>query len=422
MKAVLNKESYFERTRLKERVKFLLLICLSGLLAAIVSSLFLRALDWATNVRVGSPHWIWMLPVLGWIIGLADHRWAGRSLKGNNLILDEIHDPQGPFEKLWVPFNFVGSVLSHLCGASVGREGALVQMASAASDHVAQIFKITPDQRRVLLICAMSAGFGSAVGAPWAGVLFGMEVLQVGRMDWSPFLYCLVASLSALGMSSFLGITHAFFPEVSLEAFVGWRVMLWILVASAVFGLFAMMFVRTTHSLQALLQSYLPCRPWRGLWGGLLLALFLHRESFASYQGLGLEGIQWALVRISVWEDAFLKAIFTSLSIAFGFKGGEFTPLVWMGANLGSFVAGFVDAPVTLFAALGFVAVFAAASNTPYTCAFMAAELFGWRLLPYALLSCLVAAFFSGHRGLYSSQIIHQSNYWLWDSFRSRKL
>jgi H+/Cl- antiporter ClcA len=75
-----------------------------------------------------------------------------------------------------------------------------------------------------------------------------------------------------------------------------------------------------------------------------------------------------------------------------------------IGATLGAALAAPLGVPVELLASVGFVAVFAAATNTPLACTIMGLELFGAEALPYLAVGCVVAYVFSSHRGIYGAQ------------------
>lgn len=100
----------------------------------------------------------------------------------------------------------------------------------------------------------------------------------------------------------------------------------------------------------------------------------------------------------------FWKLIYTAITLGTGFKGGEVTPLFYIGATLGNTLAGILNAPVSLFAALGFIAVFAGATNTPLACTLMGIELFGAEYSLFFAVACFTAYIFSGKAGIYSSQ------------------
>ena len=89
-----------------------------------------------------------------------------------------------------------------------------------------------------------------------------------------------------------------------------------------------------------------------------------------------------------------------------GFKGGEVTPLFFIGATLGSALSVFVPLPVSLLAAMGFVAVFSGATHTPIACIIMGMELFGIESGLYISIGCILAYFSSGSIGIYQSQVV----------------
>lgn len=357
------------------------------------------------------PWLIYGLPFAGLLIGFVDLRFGDHTLGANNLIIDEIHEPTKTLQKRWVPIVFLGTLVTHLFGGSAGREGTAVQMGAALSDRISNFFRVDAETRRTLLMTGMGAGFGAAIGAPWAGVIFGMEAIQIGRTSLKRWPQCLLASMVAYGVCKLIGTPHVHYFYYQESPFLGWRVTSWIFPVSVIFGLFAMGFARGTHFLSKLFKTWVPSLPLKAFLGGVILVLLYQVSNFSIYQGLGIERIQWSLMRGASLDESFLKGFFTSLTLAAGFKGGEFTPLVYMGASLGSALSSLFELPTTFFAALGFCAVFAAASNTPIACSIMAAELFGWAIFPYAMFSCVIAYLFSGHSGIYSSQPVLKKKY-----------
>ena len=156
---------------------------LSGLLAGLAATVFLYFLDWATETRDLNPIIIWALPVAGFVIGWVYLKWGQKAGKGHNLILDEINDPKEVLPLRMAPLVLGGTLLTHLFGGSAGREGTAVQMGATLSDQLSRFFKIENIERKILLVTGAGAGFGAAIGTPWAGVIFGMEVVQVGQLQ-----------------------------------------------------------------------------------------------------------------------------------------------------------------------------------------------------------------------------------------------
>ncbi|MFM8312807.1 MAG: chloride channel protein, partial [Deltaproteobacteria bacterium] len=344
-------------------------------------------------------------PLAGFAIGWI-YQSLGRDIqRGNNLIFEEIHEPKQILPARMAPLILLGTVVTHLFGGSAGREGTAVQMGAALSDQLNQFFKIDPKERKILLIAGVGASFGAAIGTPWAGIVFGMEVLYVGRLKIFAALECLIASFCAYATTLLLKAPHTVYPRPHLGLF-SLTTLAWVSVAGILFGLVAVGFCRLTHLIEKLETrwiSYAPLRPFVG--GLVLIALYFSEGSFR-YAGLGISTIQNSFLQVSSFKDPFFKCVATAITIASGFKGGEFIPLVFMGSTLGSALTHFLPVSTDLLAAVGFAAVFGAASNTPLACTLMAIELFGVGIAPYALVGCLMAYLFSSHRGIYSSQLI----------------
>jgi H+/Cl- antiporter ClcA len=373
------------------------------LLAGIAAAVFLIALDWATRLRDQNPVIIWALPLIGFAIGWVYHRYGQDVAGGNNLILDEIHDPKKIVPLRMAPLILVGTVLTHLFGGSAGREGTAVQMGSSLADQLTRLFHIETAERKILLIAGAGAGFGAAIGAPWAGAVFGMEVIYVGRLRLFAWFECLIASFVAYFTAVLLRAPHSLYPAVEIPS-LQVRLLLLVALAGIVFGLAARFFVLSTHIVERTLNRWIKYPPFKPLTGGLLLVLFFYLEGSYRYAGLGIPYIQEALTRPSPWFEPLFKSLFTSLTVGSGFKGGEFIPLVFIGTTLGSTLSLLLPVSAGLLAALGFAAVFGAAANTPIACTLMAMEIFGPRLGPFALIACLVSYCFSGPHGIYKSQ------------------
>ncbi|MBG8551974.1 chloride channel protein [Hymenobacter sp. BT594] len=382
-----------------------LLICgLIGLMAGSASALFLVALDWVTRWRELHPEVLLLLPVAGLGIGLVYHYWGGRAARGNNLILDEIHQPSARLPLRLVPLVLGSTLLTHLAGGSAGREGTAMQMGSALADQLTRLFRLRPHNRRLLLIAGMSAGFASVFGTPLAGAVFGLEVFLLGSIRYEAVLPAFLAAVAADFVTRSWGVGHTAYPQLAALPLTPLGLGCTLL-AGALFGLTARSFATLTHWItrQFTRLQYAPLRP---VAGGLLLLLILWGLGTTRYQGLGIPVIVEAFQRPLPPQDFAWKLLLTALTLGCGFKGGEVTPLFFMGAALGSALALVLPLPVALLAAMGFVAVFAGAANTPLACTLMGLELFGAEAGVYLGLACVVAYLFSGHRGIYSAQVI----------------
>lgn len=374
-----------------------------GLLAGLSASLFLSGLGWVTQTREHHSSILWALPAAGFFIGWIYHRWGREIADGMSFILNEIYDPQKPTPVLMAPLILIGTLVTHLFGGSAGREGTAVQMGASLADQLTRFFRVSVEERRALLRAGAGAGFGAAIGAPWAGMIFGMEFSEPGKLKWSAWRECFVASMVGYSVTLLLGTHHTPYlsPEIPTYSLSNG---FWVATAGVLFGLTALAYKKVTHLVERFATQGLRYPPLRPLVGGLLLAVLFHLEGSYRYTGLGIPYIQEALTQEVSFLAPLLKSLFTSLTVGTGFKGGEFIPLVYVGATLGSALSALLPIGLPLLSQVGFAAVFAGAANTPLACTVMAMEIFDWRIGGFAFLACGLSFLCSGSDSVYKSQ------------------
>lgn len=391
-----------------------------GVFSGCASAFFLVSLDWVTQFREDNISIIWLLPIAGLAIGLLYHYYGKEVVKGNNLLLEEYENPKNTIPIKMAPMVFIATLITHLFGGSAGREGTAVQMSGAIADQFTALFKLNPSDRKTILILGISAGFASVFGTPLAGALFALEVLYFSKISFKSVVFSFVVAHIAYFTVEFWNVKHTIYPilEISTVTFID---LVWVSIVGVLFGLTAMLFSKTTHFWGRLFAKYIQYAPIRPFAGGLILAIAIYFIGTTKYIGLGIPTIIESFSTTNEWYDFLLKILFTGFTLSAGFKGGEVTPLFFIGATLGSALSLIIPLPIAILAGLGFVAVFSGATHTPIACTVMGMELFGTESGLLIGIACVVAYFCSGSIGIYQSQLVKGAKHHLYQRIKSQK-
>ena len=401
--------------------KWTLICLLVGACIGSASAGFLISLDWVTGFRESHLWLIALLPLGGFLIGLLYHYFGKESEAGNNLLIDTIHTPQKIVPFRMAPLVYVGTIATHFFGGSAGREGTALQMAGAIADQFSKPLRLSVSDRAILMISAVAGGFGSVFGTPLAGAVFGLEFFTIGRIRYNAlfpaFMTAVIADLvTKLWQAHHTHYHISIIPDISLLNIV------YAIVAGVFFGLCASAFSKTIHKTTAVFKSKIAYPPLRPLIGGIIVALAVWAIGTTKYIGLGIPTIVSSFDQQLPAYDFALKMAFTILTLSAGFKGGEVTPLFFIGATLGNALGYFIPLPLELLAGMGFVAVFSGATNTPIACSIMAVELFGSGCGVYVAIACVVAYLLSGHNGIYRKQMIGEPKHQRFSRYEGKRL
>lgn len=383
-----------------------------GAASGSASAVFLILLALATDTQTDNPWLLYLLPLAGVAIAWAYSGFGKSAAGGNNLLLDQLHaaDEVNRVPLRMFPLVLVATILTHLFGGSAGREGTAVQMGGAIAAWLARTLKVSPAHLRIMLMCGISGGFSGVFGTPLAGTVFGMEMLAIGGIRYEALIPCLIsAAVADLVVRDVLHVHHGIYPVASGFPELSLRTLVVVAIAGVAFGLASLFFAESTALIEHTSRRLVPNPMLRSFLGGFLVIAMTLALGTRIYNGLSLPLLADAFNGSEIPTFAFLfKLILTAVTLGVGFKGGEVTPLFVIGATLGVTLSGPLGLPADTLAALGFVAVFAAAANTPLACIIMGTEIFGLgssAVILFGIAVC-VAYTISGNHGIYHSQRI----------------
>ena len=385
----------------KSLVKWALIAAAIGTICGIIGTAFHVGVHEVTQLREAHRWIIWLLPLGGLgIVGF--YKLTKTEGLGTNDVIEAVHDgKQLPFWLL--PAIFLGTVVTHLCGGSAGREGAALQMGGTIGQVFGRTIHLDEDDLRVATLAGMAAFFSALFGTPLAATVFSIMVISVGTLYHVALVPGLMAALVAYGVSLKLGVEPTRFaitvPEENVALFAK------VFALGALCALVCILFCWVMHFAEH--QFHRMKNPWiRVVTGGAAIIAMTYVFG-TDYNGAGMDVVTAAVEQGTAHPAAFLlKLLFTAVTLAAGFKGGEVVPSFFVGATFGCVVAPILGLPAGFGAAIGLVAVFCGVTNCPVASTFLAVELFGGQGVLYFALACFLSYMLSGYKGLYSSQTI----------------
>lgn len=404
--------SFLERLHHPEKYfkiffKWGLLGLIMGLLGGAIGAGFHHALHFVTHVRGEHPWLIFLLPA-GGLLTIGLYRLLKlQGNRGTNEIIDAVLNGER-LKPAIAPGIFLATAMTHLFGGSAGREGAALQLGGSVASMLSRPLGLKDEERTVLIMSGMSAVFAGLFGTPLTATLFTMEFASVGTIFSPALLPCYLAAFTAASLSGRLGV-HA--ETVMLEEIVEFTATtnFRILILAAAIAMMGIAMCWLFHQAEHLAAKHLP-NPWVriAVGGGAVLLLTLlvgdHR-----YNGAGMDMALAAVGGSADWYDCFLKLLFTALTLAAGFKGGEIVPTFCIGATLGCVLGSALGLDPGFAAALGLIGLFCCVTNSPIAAIILSVEMFGSANLYLFAFVCVIAFVLSGNWGLYASQIIQFS-------------
>ncbi|CCG52973.1 Chloride channel protein Fjo18-like [Flavobacterium indicum GPTSA100-9 = DSM 17447] len=402
-------------------LKWTLICSFIGVLIGSASAGFLQSLNWATDFRENHLWLIALLPIGGFFIGLLYYYYGKDAEAGNNLLIDTIHEPKQVIPLRMAPFVYIGTIATHFFGGSAGREGTALQMAGSIADQFSKPFKLSASDRKILIISAVAGGFGSVFGTPLAGAVFAIEFFLIGRIRYNALFPAFITAIIADIVTKLWQTPHTHYHINSIPD-ISFINIIYAIVTGIFFGLCASTFSKVIHKTGNIFKSNISYPPLRPFVGGIIVAFAVWAIGTTKYIGLGIPTIVQSFDQQLPAYDFAIKMALTIITLSAGFKGGEVTPLFFIGATLGNALSLFIPLPTGLLAGMGFVAVFAGATNTPIACSIMAIELFGAECGVYVAIACVVSYLLSGHNSIYGRQMIGEAKHQRYANHEGKRL
>lgn len=397
--------------RPKEFIRIFLSWCIlgtvMGLLGGLLGAAFHHALHFVTHLRQENTWLVFLLPVGGLLTVGLYKLLRLQNNRGTNEIIDATLDGHN-VSPLVAPGIFLASAFTHLFGGSAGREGAALQLGGSVASMLGKVLKLKPENHRIFIMSGMSAVFAGLFGTPLTACLFTMEFESVGTIFSPALLPCYLAAFVASKVSGLLGVHAETFllntvMAVNFDSL--WR---FALLAIAV-SLLGIAMCTLFHKAEHMAHKWIPNSWLRIVVGGALVAGLTLLVGDQRYNGAGMDMALAAVGGSADWYSFLLKMLFTAITLAAGFKGGEIVPTFCIGATFGCVIGGLLGLDPGIAAALALVGLFCCATNSPWASIVLSVEMFGAGNLHLFALMCVICFVLSGHTGLYASQIIQFS-------------
>ncbi len=386
----------------KAFVKWLIIAAIVGAVGGVVGSIFHESIEYVTHLRIENNRLILLLPVGGLVIA-AMYRIFGKKGKiDTNRVIEAVQtDNNVPL--IMTPLIFVGTVITHLFGGSAGREGAALQLGGSLGYNLGKVFRLNKNDMHIIVMSGMSAVFAALFGTPLTAAFFAIEVISVGVIHYAALVPCLISAIVAYEIALLgFGIMPVSFATVQMDASAD--VVLKVIVLAILCALVSILFCTAIKKAEHYIKKLIPNIYLRAFAGGAAVVLLTFAMQTTDYNGAGMGVIENALSgNAKPWAFA-VKILFTAITIAAGFKGGEIVPGFFIGSTFGCFAGSLLGLDPGFAAAIGFVALFCGVVNCPFASVLLAMEVFGGNSILLFAIACGVSFMMSGYFGLYKSQ------------------
>jgi len=385
----------------KALIRWFLISLIVGAIGGTVGSVFHLLIDYVTEVRLNNRWVVFLLPLGGLLITYLYRLFKKEGKIDTNRVILSIREEQN-IPLIMVPLIFVSTVITHFLGGSAGREGAALQLGGGIGYNIGRLIKLNGKDMHIIIRCGMAAVFAALFGTPLTAAIFALEVIRVGIFNYAGLLPCIISAVTGFGISGIFGIkpVRFFVAETVMSPLSTIK----IVVLAVLCALISILFCVSIHKTEVCMKKYIKNRYLRTAVGAVVIVLLSLLFLSGDYNGAGTSVIEKAMAGEVKPEAFIIKIIFTAITIAAGFKGGEIVPAFFVGATFGCAVAPLLGLNPALAAATGFVCLFCGVVNCPLASIILAYEVFGGANILFFAVACGVSYMMSGYFGLYNSQ------------------
>lgn len=393
-------------------VKWTILSIAVGIVAGGIGTLFHYLYRIAENTRLANPWLVYLLPVAGVTVALL-YRYIGKDKDiSTNTIIHAIHT-NDKIPRATAPLIVAATLLTHLCGGSAGREGAALQLGGSLSDTFLSPFqkklRISSSDRHIIIMCGMAATFCALFCTPVTAVIFSLELATIGAMYYAALVPCTISSLIGYLISNFFGFRATAY-SVNFTS-INIVPILQTVALGALCALVSILFLQIMRLMTRCFKKYIKNTCLRAFAGGVIIIILTLLVGSSKYNGAGMSIVESAMRGETTFYDFLLKILFTAVTLASGFKGGEIVPSFFAGATFGCSAGILLGMDPSFAAALGLLGVFCGVTNCPLASIVLGVELFGSQGILFYSIVCAVSYMLSGYSGLYSEQSMLYSKY-----------
>lgn len=385
-------------------LKLLFIGVLIGVLGGLIGAGFHISLECVTDLRIRNPFIILLLPLGGLVISAMYNAF---SMKGNidmKRVFESVKENRD-IPSVMIPLMFLGTLITHIFGGSAGREGAALQIGGSMGYNIAKALKQDEETIKIIVTAGMSGVFSALFGTPLTASLFALEVTGMGLFKYRGLLTGVVSSLSAFFIAHLLGVEGVYF---NLPKFSGYQadVLVKAFVLAVLCAGVCVFFSLSLHKTEYIMKKYITNSYIRIAFGGLAIVLLTVALKTVDYNGAGMDVIKRAVAGEAKKSAFLLKIVFTSITVASGFKGGEIVPTFFIGSVFGCFAGGLLGLNPALGASLGLIALFSGMTKCPISAFLLALEMFSLKGMPFFAIVTITCYLFSGDFGLYGKKNI----------------